>query len=144
MFTKLVRLGRDAELRVTPQGTSVCSFAAAYDIGYGDKKRPQWVECTIWGERGEKVVSHLTKGTQVVVTLDEVEVEQWESNGKAGAKLKGRVVSFDFAGSNQQAPQAPQAPQRQQAPQQAPQAPQQPQQPAPSKGFDDFDDDIPF
>lgn len=39
MLTKLVRIGRDAELRVLPNGTQVLNFPAVYDVGYGDNKK---------------------------------------------------------------------------------------------------------
>jgi single-strand DNA-binding protein len=35
------RIARDAELRTTQSGTSVCSFTVAVDAGYGDKKRTE-------------------------------------------------------------------------------------------------------
>lgn len=141
MFSKLVRIGRDAELRSTPGGKSVCNFPAVYDIGYGDKKRPQWIDCALWGDRANNVSSMLTKGVQVVIYADDIEVELYRKNDdKAGAKLKCRIVNFEFAGPrNDQNNQQPA--QRQSAP--APQPQAAPQQ-NPSHMADDFDDDIPF
>lgn len=57
------RLGRDAELKTTTGGTKVLSFSLADEIGWGDKKRTQWVSCAMFGERGEKLHQYLTKGT---------------------------------------------------------------------------------
>ena len=134
MFIKLIRLGRDAELRSTPAGKQLCNFAGAYDVGYGDNKRTQWIDCTLWGDRAQKVVGHLTKGTQIVICGDDLEVETFQKNDQTqGVKLKCRVVSFDFAGGitvqrEQVQPPVQQAPTQQQAP----------------AGFDEFDDDIPF
>ena len=144
MFTKLIRLGRDAEMKTTASGKQVCVFTGAYDIGYGQNKTTQWVRCNLWGDRGEKVMQYLLKGSQVVVTLDDLKAGAYlnkQTNEPMGT-LEGRVVSFDFAGDRQQssAPQqqAPQQNYQQQAPQQVQ------QQPAPT-GFDDFENtDIPF
>ncbi len=147
MFIKLIRLGRDAELRSTPNGKQVCGFAGAYDIGFGDKKRAQWIDCSLWGDRAEKVVNHLTKGTQIVICGDDLETEQYQKgDGTQGFKLKCRVVSFDFAGSKPESTQQPhvQAPYQQPVNgQQQQQAPQQ-QPPNAMDGFMDDDPNIPF
>lgn len=132
MFTKLMRLGADAELKTTPSGTSVAELSLVYDVGRGDNKQPQWVRASLWGKRAEATCQYLTKGTQIVAYLDEILVDTYtKRDGGHGATLKGRLVDFEFAGSGQQ-----------QSPQNSP-APQASQQPA--AGADDFDDqDIPF
>ena len=152
MLAKLVRLGRDAEVKYTQNGDPVASLAMVYDIGFGDKKRSQWIDGTLWGKRAESLGPYLTKGSQVVLYADDVELEQFmKKDGTAGAKLKCRVSDLSLiSGQSQQAPQQQQQqqqqqqrqPQQQQQQQQARQAMQQSQQ---SGGFDDgFDDDIPF
>ena len=156
MFAKLVRLGRDAEVRYTPGGDPVASLAMVYDIGFGDKKRSQWIDGTLWGKRAESLGPYLTKGSQVVLYADDVELEQFmKKDGTAGAKLKCRVSDLELvSGQSQQAPQQQQqAPQQQRQPQQSPHAngkyqqqqAKQAMQQQPAGGFDDgFDDDIPF
>jgi len=148
MFAKLVRLGRDAEVRYTPQGDPVASLAMVYDIGFGDKKRGQWIDGTLWGKRAESLGPFLTKGTQFVLYADDIELEQFaKKDGTAGAKLKCRVSDITLV-SGQQAPQQRQQAPQQQAPRQAPQQQAQNQQQARQAvegGFDNgFDDDIPF
>jgi len=116
-----------------------------YDIGYGDKKRSQWIDGALWGKRAESLAQYLTKGTQIVVTMDEVELEQFmKKDGTPGAKLKCKVVDLSLVSGQQQGGQ-------QQAPQQYQQAPQQQAtntqaaRQAVQGGFDSgFDDDIPF
>jgi len=99
MFCKLIRLGRDAELRSTPAGTQLLQFSGVYDVGYGDKKKGQWIDCVIWGKQAEALSSYLTKGSQIVIYAEDLEVETWEKDGSlAGAKLKCKVTSIDFAG----------------------------------------------
>ena len=156
MLIKLVRLGRDAEVKYTQNGDPVASLAMVYDIGWGDKKRGQWIIGTLWGKRAESLGPYLTKGTQVVLYGDDVEVEQFmKKDGTAGAKLKCRVSDLSLISSqSQQAPQQQQqAPQQQRQPQQSPHAngsyqqqqAKQAMQQQPAGGFDDgFDDDIPF
>jgi len=149
MFSKLVRIGRDSELRSTAQGTSVCSIACVYDIGWGDKKRSQWMDAVLWGKQAEALAQYLTKGKQIVIYADDLEIETYEHNGKTGSKLKCRVINVDLTDNKEaQQQQAPQ--QRQQAPRQV--APQQNQGGINSQFNDNstvrpdnnFDDDIPF
>ena len=142
MFTKLIRLGRDAELRSTQNGKQVLSFAGAYDVGFGANKKTQWIDCSLWGDRAVKLEQYMKKGGQVVIYADDLQIEEYPKNdGSTGVKLKCRIVNVDLAGGNQSS--EPQAHQHQ-APQ--PQSYQQaPQQQAPQSGeFDGFDDDIPF
>ena len=130
MFNKLVRIGRDAELKTVGQGTQLCEFSAAYDVGYGQNKQTQWVRCAIFGNRAEKVVGMLTKGKQIVIYASDLKSTAWIKDGEAKSGIECKVQEFEFVsdGQPQQAQQAPQ--QYQQAPQQAPhQSPQQFQQP---------------
>ena len=127
MMIKLVRIGKDAELR-SANGKPVLSLSVVYDVGYGANKKSQWLNLAMWGAQAEKTVQYFTKGKQLVVRVDDVHIEEY--NGKSG--LKGTLVSFEFVqdGQRESAPQAqerrPQAQQRQ-----------------PVKNFDD-DIDLPF
>ena len=97
MLAKLVRLGRDVEVRYTPKGDPVASLAMVYDIGFGDNKRGQWIDGTLWGKRAENLGPYLTKGTQVVLYADDVELEQFiKKDGTHGAKLKCRVSDLSL------------------------------------------------
>ena len=147
MLIKLVRLGRDAEVKYTQNGDPVASLAMVYDIGWGDKKRGQWIDGTLWGKRAESLGPYLTKGTQVVLYGDDVELEQFmKKDGTPGAKLKCRVSDLELVSG-----QAQQAPQQQRQPQQP--AANQAQNAVVAKAAmgewdkgpsDGFDDNIPF
>ncbi len=129
MFIELIRLGKDAELKQAGQ-TEILSLYAAYDVGFGDKKKTQWIGLTMFGKRAAQVAHMMTKGTLIMATMDEVQVEEY--NGKS--YLKAKLVEFKFAGGKRLDGQDSEpAPRQQRA------APQ----PAP---VDDFDDgsDIPF
>ena len=134
MLSVLVRIGRDTTLRYTANNVAVASIACAYDVGYKDKKRTQWVDASLWGKQAEGLTQYLTKGQQILIHADDVEVEQYEHNGKTGAKLKCRVIDLSFAGPKPEA-----------SPQQQTQPQVQQQQPQPAGDFDNsFDEDIPF
>lgn len=146
----LIRLGRDAEIRYTGDGTPVATLAGAWNYGRkgDDGNRPtQWADLALWGERAEKLSEWLLKGQQLMIVADDVHIQTYERrDGGSGAKLVGRVESIEFAGPKpEQGGQQQPAQQRQQAPAHRQAAPQQ-QKPAPktSTGFDDMDDDIPF
>ena len=91
MFTKLVTLGKDAELK-SASGKPFLSVSAAYDVGYGQNKKTQWLSLTMWGAQAEKSAQYLTKGKQIVVNVSDLHVE--EHNGKS--YLKGTIQGFDF------------------------------------------------
>ena len=134
MFTKLVRIGRDAEMKYTPQGTALLEMSCVYDVGFGDKKQSQWVKIAMFGQRAEKLVSHFTKGKQIVATMDDVKAEAWNDKATNEAKsgLSAKLVEFEFVSDGQQQAR-PQQQYQQPAPQQAPQSQYQapPQQQAP-------------
>lgn len=128
MFTKLVRIGKDAELR-SANGKPVLSLPVVYDVGYGANKKSQWLNLAMWGAQAEKTAQYFTKGKQIVVRVDDVHIEEY--NGKSS--LKGTLVSFEFVQDGQ----------RESAPQQEPQRTQErrPQQ-RPVQQYDESD--LPF
>jgi len=134
----LARLGRDAEIRYTAQNEPVASLSLAFSYGKkgNDGKRPtQWVDGALWGKRAEALAPYLLKGSLIVVTLDDVHIETFQSNGGEKSKLAGRVSDVELAGGGQAAP----APAQQAAPRPAARP-----APAPAQSFSDMDDDIPF
>lgn len=101
ILTGLARLGRDAELRYTPDRTPVANFLLAYNYGRkgSDNKRPtQWVDAALFGERAEKLHTYLKKGKELNVVLEDVHVEIYQKTGGGeGVKLTGRVSIIEFA-----------------------------------------------
>ena len=77
VWTFTGNLGRDADARYLPDGTSVVSFSAAVKSGYGDKAATTWPKCTIFGKRGESLQQYLIKGVQVAVA-GEVSLREWQ------------------------------------------------------------------
>jgi len=104
MMIKLVRIGKDAELR-SANGKPVLSLSVVYDIGFGASKKGQWLNLAMWGAQAEKVVEHFTKGKQLVVRVDDVHIEEY--NGKSS--LKGTLVGFDFVQDGRREQQQEQA-----------------------------------
>lgn len=98
VWTFTGRLGADGELRTTQSGEKVLGFRVANDVGFGERKTTQWVDCSIWGRRAESLAQHLTKGKSVVVS-GEVTLREYEKrDGTRGAGLSVRVAEIDFTG----------------------------------------------
>ena len=147
ILTALARLGRDAELRITAKGDSVCELALAVNYGRkgDDGNRPtQWISASLWGERAKSLAPHLLKGKLLYVVVEEPHIETYEGKNGQGHKLVGRITSLEFAGGGQQ--QEGQRPQQDKPKdsrfKNTVNTPKQPQGPA--GGFSDMDDDIPF
>ncbi len=72
------RIGQDAELRSTKEGTPVSNFSLAIEVGWGERKKTLWLGCTVWGKQAESVTKYLTKGKMIAV-LGELDVRAWIS-----------------------------------------------------------------
>ena len=128
-------LTRDAELRQTQSGMAVLGFGVAVSERVKNSQTGEWedhpnfVDCTMFGTRAEKIAQYLTKGTKVAIE-GKLRYSSWEKDGQKRSKLEVIVDEIEFMSSQQQS-----APQYQQAPQYAPQpqyqAPQYQQQPMP-------------
>jgi single-strand DNA-binding protein len=133
----LARIGRDVELRHTPNGEAVANLSLAFTYGKrgADGKRPtQWVEAALWGKRAESLAPYLLKGQQVVAYLEDLSVQTFrKQDGTDGVKLAARVGDLELIAGQGEAQQQTPAPTRAPAP-----------RPAAPSGFDDMDDDIPF
>lgn len=64
-------LGRDPELRYTPNGQTVANFSVAsnrrYTANGEQKEETQWFNCAVWGRLAEVANQYLTRGQQVYV-----------------------------------------------------------------------------
>lgn len=90
-------IGRDAETKTVGQNT-VTNFSVAVSTGWGDKKSTLWVGCALWGERGQKLETYLTKGSAVSVTGD-VDVRAYAAkDGTPKAELTCNVQRVTLQG----------------------------------------------
>lgn len=65
-------LTRDTELKSLNNGTAVCSFTVAVNERKKNQQGewedyPNFIDCTLFGVRAEKLAQYLTKGTKVAV-----------------------------------------------------------------------------
>jgi single-strand DNA-binding protein len=89
-------LGRDAETKFTPAGTSVTRFSVATNRRWKDQQTQEWKEETNWSNvvlwRQENLANYLTKGTQVYV---EGRLQTRSYDDKDGKKVYATEVIAD-------------------------------------------------
>ena len=150
-------LTRDPELRSTAGGMAVLGFGVAVNDRRKNQQTGQWedypnfVDCTMFGNRAEALSRILRKGMKVAIE-GKLRYSSLEDKIGGGRRSKLEVIPDEVELLSQN-PNAQQGQPRQQAPapapqayapQQAPQAPQQaPQQPV-QQSMDVYDEDIPF
>ncbi|MGI6367644.1 MAG: single-stranded DNA-binding protein [Anaerolineae bacterium] len=107
MYQKIViigRLGRDPEMRYTPQGTAVTSFSVATDRVWTDQsgqrqQRTTWFRVSAWGRLAETTNQYLSKGRLVMVEGEMQEPRPWQSQtGEWRANLEVRATNVQFLG----------------------------------------------
>jgi single-strand DNA-binding protein len=91
-------IGRDAETRFTPAGDAVTGFSVAVKAGYGDKATTTWVNCNIWGKRGETLAQYLVKGALVGISGECSLREYQDKEGQKKASLDVRVNDVTLLG----------------------------------------------
>ena len=128
-------LGKDIEIRRTPNGDAVGSFSVG--DSQGQDKPTIWWRCQLWGKRAEALAPFLLKGQPVTVSGEVTEREYTDKDNQQRKAQEVRVNNVKLQGSKQGSAPAP-----------APRQPQRAAAPAPrqggSSGFDDMDDSIPF
>jgi single-strand DNA-binding protein len=100
-ITIIGNLGRDPELRYTPQGDAVCDFSVAVN----DRKRDKagewqdvttWFKVTLWGKKAESASKYLTKGRKAYVE-GRLQLEEWtdrDGNIRHTLTIQGSEVQF--------------------------------------------------
>ena len=108
-FNKIIvigNLGRDPELRYTPQGNAVCNFSVATSEKKRDKAGEMqeatiWFRVTTWGKLAETASKYLTKGRPVYVE-GRLRVDEWtDRDGKNRYTLEINASDLHFIGSGQ-------------------------------------------
>jgi single-strand DNA-binding protein len=89
------RIGKDAELRTTQSGQSICNVNVASDQGFGDRKTTNWFRVSLWGKRGQSLAPYLLKGGIVTIS-GELEVGEWE--GKTQLNINANDIALQGGG----------------------------------------------
>ena len=103
-FNKIIivgNLGRDPELRYTPQGVAVCNFSVATNEKKRDKSGEMqdvttWFRVTLWRNQAENASKYLTKGSPVYVE-GRLGLEEWtdrDGNNRYTLEVQGTEMHF--------------------------------------------------
>lgn len=104
-------LGRDPELRYTPDGTPVCDFSVATTERRKDKSGElqditTWFRVTVWRRQAELAGQYLAKGRQVYVEGRLIQREYQDRDGNTRFNLEVTASDIQFIGSRgEDAPQ---------------------------------------
>jgi single-strand DNA-binding protein len=106
-FNKIIlvgNLGRDPELRYTPQGTPVCTFSLATNDRRKDRNgemqdQTTWFRVTLWNRLAETASQYLQKGKPVYIE-GRLRVEEYtDRDGKPRHSLEVTASDMHFIGS---------------------------------------------
>jgi single-strand DNA-binding protein len=137
-------LGKDPELRYTPDGMAICSFTMAVN----DRKKvegqyqdmPLWFKVTAWRKTAENASQYLSKG-QPCLVAGRLTMDEWTTNdGKQVSQLAILASEIRFLSIGNKDPMQ-QARPRSEPVTNRPRAATAPVSPPPQ---DISDDDIPF
>lgn len=103
-FNKIIivgNLGRDPELRYTPQGVAVCNFSVATNEKKRDKSGElqdvtTWFRVTLWRNQAENASKYLQKGSPVYVE-GRLGLEEWtdrDGNNRYTLEVQGSEMHF--------------------------------------------------
>lgn len=98
--TIMGRLTKDAELRQTPNGTSVAWFAVAINRRVGKDKEPRadFISCIAWRKTAEFISRYFKKGSMIAIA-GHLQSDSWEKDGKKHYSTNVIVEEAYFTGS---------------------------------------------
>ena len=94
-------LGRDVELRSTPNGKAIANFSMAVE---GGKDKTEWANIEAWETTAENCAKYIAKGSKVYVE-GKFKTESWEKDGERRYKtvvVANRVLFLDKKESGSQ------------------------------------------
>lgn len=101
-------LTRDPELRSTNSGMPVLGFGIAVNDRRRNQQTGEWedypnfIDCTMFGNRAESVSRYLSKGSKVAIE-GKLHWSQWERDGQKRSKLDVIVDEIEFMSRNESA-----------------------------------------
>ena len=104
------RTTKDIEMRYSQGENSMAigRFSIAIDSGYGDKKKTNFFNCTIFGKQAEAFEKYVPKGTKVLLECEANQNQYTDKNGNKVNSVDFIVKSFEFCESKSQSNSQPQ------------------------------------
>jgi single-strand DNA-binding protein len=93
-------LGKDPEVKYTPQGTAVAKFSLATAERYKDKngewqERTEWHNITAWARTAEIAGEYLKKGSKVYIE-GRLQTDSWDDKQTGQKKYMTNIVVSDL------------------------------------------------
>ncbi|HKQ79390.1 MAG TPA: single-stranded DNA-binding protein [Blastocatellia bacterium] len=110
-ITIVGHLGRDPELRYTPQGTALCKMSIATtekrkNVAGEMEEHTTWFRVTSWGRQAELANEYLAKGRQVYVE-GRLRLEEYtDREGQKRISAEVSATDIQFLGHRAEAPNA--------------------------------------
>lgn len=131
------RVGKGGASIKAVRDRTVLAFSVAVNVGWGQNEQTLWFDCSLWGQRGEKLAEHINQGDQIGVTGS---LSTRENDGKTYLKIDVQDVTL-IGGKRDDNPARSEGRSSGGRAQQAPSNPQYQE----GTTSDDFDDtDLPF
>ena len=99
-------VGRDPELKMTPNGQALCRFSFATTerwVKDGEKKeKVEWHNIVVWGKQAESMEKWVKKGTELLIE-GKIEYNSYADKDNPEKKLYSthiRLDRFEFCGKN--------------------------------------------
>lgn len=106
------RLGRDPESRFTSSGLKVTTLTVATNVRKGGKEETVWWRVTVWGDRFDKMISFLKKGSAIIAIGEMHKPEIWtdkEGRPQPNLELTAEILRFSPFGGTDRPQQEQQA-----------------------------------
>ncbi len=100
-------LGADPETRFTPKGLKVTTLRIATNSYKAGKDETIWWRVTLWGDRFDKLLPHLKKGSAIMVGGDmqkpEIYVDK-EGRSNISLEITAEFIRFNPFGKSERSP----------------------------------------
>ena len=101
------RLGADPQVRYTPSNQKVTAFNVAVSVYQSGKEDTAWWRVTVWGDRFDKMMNYLKKGSAVIVTGTMKKPELWtnrDGNQQISLEMTAEMINFSPFGKAENSP----------------------------------------
>lgn len=98
-------LGADPDTRFTPSGQKVTTFNVATKVWKGGKEETIWFRITVWGDRFDKMLAHMKKGSAVIVAGELAPARMWtdkEGRTQVSLEITADIIKFSPFGKPEQ------------------------------------------
>ncbi len=105
-YNKVILMGnltRDPEMRVTPNGNSICKLGLAVSRTFSTRdgerrEETTFVDIDAFGKQAEVIAKYMRKGRPIMIE-GRLKLDQWETNdGQKRSKLGVILENFQFLG----------------------------------------------